>query len=202
MSRRSGRTSSILGSNSEELRNSPAKPPRSDMRVITEEERRMKAARNGKLYIWCIIGISLALAAFIILRGVIAINEGLTSELVIYDTDISSVADGTYEGKFSSAHMSAQVSVDIYSGRMTSIQLDSYTGIDPQRAQTVFESIVKYQSVLSPDESIGREHTDKIVQRAVMEALSQAVEYTAESRASHAMQQAETAPYVAGSQQL
>lgn len=202
MSKRARKTSSILESNSEELRN--ALKNGEDRGVVdrVRQADRLSPEKRGKIYIWSIICISLALAAFIILRGVVVISEGLTGELVIYDTDISSVEDGTYEGKFTSAHMSAQVSVDIYSGQITAIQLDSYTGIDPQRARTVFDSIITNQSLLSPDDSIGGEYTDKIVERAVMEALEYAVEYSAESRASQAAQQAESAPYVTEAQQL
>ena len=201
MSKRSRIKNSILESNSEELRRSPEKAVLRDKNDITDEERKKRAQKNGRLYIWCVIGISLALAAFIIMRGIITINERLTSELVIYDTDISGVADGTYDGEFTSAHMSAQVSVEIASGKMTAIQLDSYTGIDARRAREVFDIIIRYQTLVPPDNSIGGEHTDKIIQRAVMEALSQAVDYTARSRVSEA-QQGESVPYIAETPEL
>ena len=187
MSKRKRIKSSILESNSEELRNSPERSRQEEKREISPEDRRKQAERNGRLYIWCVIGVSVALAVFIILRGIVTINEQLTGELDIYDVDITGVDDGTYEGSFSSAHMSAGVSVDIVSGRISAIQLDSYSGIDAQRARDVIERIAYYQTVTPPDESIGSEHSDRIVQRAVMDALSQAVALTAQSRASQAL---------------
>ena len=190
MSKRKHIKSSILGSNSEELRKASASRPREEIREITPKERSERAAKNGRLYIWCVIGVSVLLAAFIIVRGVIAVNEQLTGELDIYDIDTTGVADGVYEGSFSTAHMSAVVSVEMSSGSISAIRLDSYSGIDAQRARTVCESIVLYHTVTPPDESIGTEHTDRIVQSAVMDAMSEAVQYTAQSRASQALQAA------------
>lgn len=185
MSKKYRSHSSILDSNSEELRRGVSRADGTEaIKDVSLRERPdisvKKPAKNTQkkgqtAYFLFVVGISVLLAVFIIFRGVLNINEGLTSELKVYETDLTGVADGVYTGKYSTAQMSAEVSVSIGSERISAIHLDKYAGIDPQRAQTVIDTIIRYQQLNAPDDSIGGEHTDKIIQRAVMDALSAAV---------------------------
>jgi len=163
--------SSLLRTNSERMRQEgvPAKAPSQN-----------RKQQNSRIYFWCVLGISVLLSVFILIRMNLTVNEQLSLQLTVNETDISAVADGTYSGEYTSSHMSAKVSVDIASGRMMDIRLDSFTGIDNVRAEEVFDRVLYYQMLNVPEDDIGSQPTDKIVLKAVEKALVGAMRYEAE----------------------
>ena len=160
----------LLEGNSEQLRREGAVPQKA--------EPSGDARRRQNIYIWCVVGVSVVLAVFILLRMHMSFSEQLTLELVVNETDITYVDDGIYTASYESSHMSATVSVSIASGRIIDIELDSFTGIDNARAEVVFDSVIFYQMLNVPDEDIGTQPTDMIVLKAIENALVTANQYS------------------------
>lgn len=119
-----------------------------------------------------ILAVSIVLSALIIPQIVISINEGLLTEISIYETDISEKSDGVYNGKYSASGYSASVNVTIMSGYIVKIDILSQSGLNPTRTSALADRIVKYQ-MLQFDELgwIPNPH-DRVFLKAVERALS------------------------------
>lgn len=162
---------SLLDSNSEDIRRGTV---RVEKKPLPSREKEKKKNRR-LIYILSVVGVSIILACVILPSMLFAVNEMLVFELKINETDITYHEDGVYSATYKNAHMSATVSVTIISGRMYSISLDSYTGIDPARADEVFERVIYYQMLNIPSEDsaeIFSEVTDYIVLEAISLAIS------------------------------
>ncbi|MBQ9994183.1 MAG: hypothetical protein IJP17_05670 [Clostridia bacterium] len=160
---------SLLDTNSEELYDGKKViKAKKEKKSLSDEETKK---RNSRIYILSIVAISVLLAVFVISRMVMTINENLVFELSINETDITSFSDAVYSADYETAHMSASVDVTVIDGKMTEIVLTDYTGIDPERAQVVIDSVIEYQMLNTPDDDIGTQTTDIIVLKAIEETL-------------------------------
>ncbi len=162
---------SILTTNSEELR--PAGQVQAQkVRSVSASGEGERRKKQRSIYLICILAVSLILAGLLIFKASLTVNEQLTLQLTVNETDISDTPDAVYSGIYKSSHLSAAVNVAIEGGLMTDISLERYTGIDPVRANEVIDSVLIYQMLNVPDDDIGTQFTDKIVLKAIENALS------------------------------
>lgn len=163
---------SILDSTSEDIRSGKVRINKKSDKNSTEKKNRKK---RRTIYIVSVIAVSILLSCIILPRMLFAVNEMLVHELRIEETDITDFQDGVYTAGYVNSHMSAAVSVTIVSGKMTSITLDDFTGIDPARAHVVFERVIYYQMLNIPPEDTAEiltQTTDYIVLKAIECALT------------------------------
>lgn len=163
---------SILDSTSEDIRSGRVKINKQSGKNSAEKASQKK---RRTIYIVSVIAVSILLACVILPRMLFAVNEMLVHELRIEETDITDYQDGVYTAKYVNSHMSATVSVTVVSGKMTSITLDDFTGIDPARANIVLEKVIYYQMLNIPPEDTAEiltQTTDYIVLKAIEMALT------------------------------
>lgn len=163
---------SILDSTSEDIRSGKIKVDKKHEKKKTEDKEKKK---RRLIYIVSVVAVSILLSCIILPRMLFAVNEMLVHELRIDETDITDFQDGVYTAKYINSHMSATVSVTIISGKMTSISLDDFTGIDPARANEIFERVIYYQMLNIPPEDTAdvlTQTTDYIVLKAIECALT------------------------------
>lgn len=155
---------SLLESNSETA------PAQSAVQKRTETESSKKASK--KLYIIFVVAISVLLSIFICAKLFKGFSEQLVYELRIEETDLTGYEDGIYEGTYVSSHLAAVVQVTIIEEKITSIVLTQYSNIDPARASVVFDAVIKYQMLNTPDDDIGTQITDIIVLKAIENSVA------------------------------
>lgn len=163
---------SILDSTSEDIRSGKIKVDKKPEKKKIENKDKKK---RRLIYIVSVIAVSILLSCVILPRMLYAVNEMLVHELRIEETDITDFQDGVYTAKYVNSHMSATVSVTIISGKMTSITLDEFAGIDPSRANEIFERVIYYQMLNIPPEDTAEiltQTTDYIVLKAIECALT------------------------------
>lgn len=163
---------SILDSTAEDIRSGKVKVNKQSGRNSAEKANRRK---RRTIYIVSVVAVSILLACVILPRMLFAVNEMLVHELRIEETDITDYQDGVYTAQYTNAHMSATVSVTIISGKMNSITLDDFTGIDPARANVIFERVIYYQMLNIPPEDTAEiltQTTDFIILKAIETALA------------------------------
>jgi len=165
---------SLLESNSEDIRSGKIKV---DKNIKTKSAKQKNSSKKKKrmIYFVAVVAVSILLACMLIPSMIFTINEMLVYELKINETDITYHEDGIYTATYESSHMSATVSVSIISGKMTAISLDAFNGIDPARANEIFECVIYYQMLNIPSEDkadVFSQPTDYIVLKAVESAIS------------------------------
>lgn len=173
MSDNNERANSILDTNSDELRQQHEETSRAE-RVREWADRKASKNKKSGLNFWFIVIASVVLAAIILLKGITTINQQLAFELAVGEVDIIGVSDGVYSGTYDSGQLAATVDVAIQSGGIHAIRLSSFTGIDKERANEVFEKIVAAQKINVKDGDVGTQYTDKVIQCAVYNALASA----------------------------
>ena len=89
-----------------------------------------------------------------------------------HETEAAYLEDGLYSGSYSSAGMSAEVTVDVAEGYIMDISLNSFEDIDTSRVQAVFDAVIAAQSLDTGIEDIGTQPTDLILLKAVESALN------------------------------
>lgn len=130
----------------------------------------MKQKKLKKILIAVLV--SVVLSALLIPNMIYRMNEKLVEQdMIVEDIDVSFISEKTFNGSYSTAHMSAAVEVTVVNGQYTDITLTGYSGINPSRAQYVADAIVRYQTLTPEDGDIGTQFTDKIVQKAVYYAV-------------------------------
>ncbi|MBQ6797250.1 MAG: hypothetical protein IJP10_04465 [Clostridia bacterium] len=144
---------------------------KSESRSAAKREEKRK--KRVVVYIAIVVAVSIIITGLIISRAVLSINEQLVLELMVYEYDISDAPDGEYFGEYESNHLYACVGLLIQDGKIVYLELMDYYGIDADRAPKVFDAVVEYQMLNVPDEEIGTEPTDKIILKAIENALSQ-----------------------------
>jgi len=168
------RSGSLLDSNSEDIRSGRIKVAKKQpVRQASRAKDQKKKKRT--IYILAVVAVSILLACILIPSMLLTINEMLVYELKIEETDITYHEDGIYRARYESSHMSAVVSVNIVSGKMISISLEDFTGIDPARAKEVFECVIFYQMLNIPSEDpaeVFSQTTDFVVLKAIEAALN------------------------------
>ncbi len=169
---RNNRPISLLDSNSEDIRTGKVKIEKPAKRRNTQQEQKKK---KRTIYIVAVLAVSILLACVIIPSMLLTINEMLVYELRVEETDITDFADSVYSGYYESSHLSATVSVTVTSGKMTTIVLDDFTGIDVERANDIFARVIYYQMLNIPSEDsadVFSQPTDYIVLKAIEKALT------------------------------
>lgn len=144
---------------------------KSESRSAAKREEKRK--KRVVIYFVVIIVISIALTALIVSRAVLSINEQLVLELTVNEHDISYAPDGEYFGEYESNHLYACVGLLIEDGKIVYMELMDYYGIDADRVDAVFDAVIEYQMLNVPDEDIGTQPTDKIILKAVEDAIAQ-----------------------------
>lgn len=155
---------SIFDYNSDDIRSGSVAAP--------EQQHRERSKYGRLIYILVIAGISVLLSVFLISNIVKRVNSGLIMEIQVGDISVVNLEDGQYTGSYSSADMGASVTLDVVSGYIMDISLNSFTGIDVSRAETVFAGVISAQSLDTGDEDIGSTATDKILLKAIENAIN------------------------------
>lgn len=75
----------------------------------------------------------------------------IESELVVNEVDITDLPDGIYYARYKSGRMSATVGVTVVNARMTEIAIYDYANIDISVAQALFDDVIEYQMLNTPD---------------------------------------------------
>lgn len=161
----------MLSTNSERLRISGGADELYEDHGRRRERALERADRKRRVYIWCVIAVSVILSAFLLTKMYMNISEQLVLGLQVSEVDISKVSDGVYTDSYESSHLSATVDVTIVSGRIADVELTAFTGIDNARAEFVCDRVVFYQLLNVPDDDVGTQPTDKIVLKAIENAL-------------------------------
>lgn len=137
-----------------------------------EAPQKNNSAGSKKLYIIVVLAVSVLLSVFICAKLFKGFSEQLVYELKIEETDLTGYEDGIYEGTYVSSHMAAVVQVTIIEEKITDIVLIQYSNIDPARASEVFDAVIKYQMLNTPDDDIGTQITDIIVLKAIENSVA------------------------------
>jgi|GEM_PF-1595825 len=164
------KNSSIFDYNSDDVRSGSVDISTAD--ALPAEQKKKNRAAGRIIYIVCVIAASICLAAIFLSTMIDRVNNGLIMELQAGEINPAAMEDGTYQGTHSSGDMSAAVTVEIYSGYIMDISLNSFKGIDTARAQRVFDAVIASQSLDTDGDEIGSEPSDIILLLAIENALT------------------------------
>lgn len=146
------------------------------------KKKEQKAKRNGtyqkpkrigtvKLSIIIALVISIPLAIWVISKLKM---EGdryfVESDTFVNEVDTTYIPDGIYYARYDSGSMSATVGVTVSEGKMTEIAIYDYENISTEKAEALFQDIIKYQMLNTPDAQ--RDYSELVLLKTVEAALT------------------------------
>jgi len=132
-----------------------------------------KKSKRRKLIYFLIVAVASIVLSIVLISGMVGrLNNGLIMELQPGEIYPMQVEDGRYTGSFVSGEMAADVTVEISTGYISNISLNSFKGIDTARAQRVFSAVMVSQSLDTGLEDVGSDPSDKILLMAIEDALN------------------------------
>lgn len=160
------KNNSIFDYNSDDVRSG-------EVTVEVPSDSGRKKTGSRLIYYAVVAALSLLLSFFAISAIVDRVNDGLVMELQTGEIDPMTTEDGTYTGSFSSGDMQAQVTVEVSTGYITDISLNSFSGIDTARAERVFTAVLAAQALDTGIEDVGSHPTDRILLKAIENAFKE-----------------------------
>ncbi len=146
------------------------------------KKKEQKAKRSGtyqkpkrigtvKLSIIIALVISIPLAIWVISKLKM---EGdryfVESDTFVNEVDTTYIPDGIYYARYDSGSMSATVGVTVSEGEMTEIAIYDYENISTEKAEALFQDIIKYQMLNTPDAQ--RDYSELVLLKTVEAALT------------------------------
>ncbi|MGM0432899.1 MAG: FMN-binding protein [Spirochaetota bacterium] len=122
------------------------------------------------LIILAIILVTVIVAAIIAMQIIERNLENLAS-LPVQQIDLATLADGTYEGSFSSFPVSAEVEVAIKNQKITDITIIKHEHGQGSEAEDLPEEVIREQS-LQVDAVTGATYSSKVILKAIENALT------------------------------
>lgn len=92
-------------------------------------------------------------------------------ETTISEVEPASVADGTYPGAYSLFPISVEVSVTVYSGMITEIEITKHDNGQGEPAEAIIETVIDMQSVQF-DAIAGATYSSIVILLAISDALN------------------------------
>ncbi len=90
-------------------------------------------------------------------------------EMLINEVDTTNIPDGVYYARYDTGRMSATLGVTIGDGKMTQIAVYDYENISVEKAEALFEDIITYQMLNTPDAD--RDYSELIMLKTIEAAL-------------------------------
>ncbi|MDR0841401.1 MAG: FMN-binding protein [Christensenellaceae bacterium] len=96
----------------------------------------------------------------------------VVADIAIEAPNLSNISDGTYNGAFDAAMISADVSVTIRSHRITEIKINEHKTDKGQQAERITDDVLSAQS-LNVDTISGATNSSKVILKAIELALKE-----------------------------
>ncbi len=132
-----------------------------------------KAERKKALKICVIVALVVAIPLSVWLISLMKIEGDkylVESELVINEVDTTYIPDGIYYARYNSGSMAATVGVTIADGKMAEIAIYDFENISLEKAEALFQDVIKYQMLNTPDAE--RDYSELILLKTVEAALT------------------------------
>lgn len=137
--------------------------------------KKTSSGKGKKYFLICLlIAVACAIPASVFAINFIKLNVDRSlaeSELVINEVDTTYMDDGEYYATYTGGKLSATVGVTIEDGRMVRIAAYDFSNISLDKADKLFESVVKYQMLNTPD-FVQRDYSEKVLLKAIEMALT------------------------------
>jgi len=126
-----------------------------------------------------VVLVILSIVVLLIIAGAIffsSVNRNLEAleDIPIQSVDLSTIADGTYEGNYDSFPVSVTVEVTVREHRIAEIELLKHVNGQGQSAESITETVINEQS-LEVDVVSGATYSSKVILLAIEDALKSAV---------------------------
>ncbi len=132
--------------------------------------KKKKAKRMLKISLIIAVVIAIPLSVWLISAMKMEGDRYLVeSEMLIDEVDTTYIPDGIYYARYDTGSMSATVGVTLGDGKMTEIAVYDYENINIEKAEALFQDVIKYQMLNTPDAE--RDYSELILLKTIEAAL-------------------------------